>query len=105
MVEGGESLRFAIEPGQPFRIAGDKRRQDFDGDVAVEPRVARAVDGPHAAFAEFGNDFEGADTLADHARGLMSAQIRTDSIAPRNQCLNGAENALTHVAGRQQKIA
>ena len=39
-------------------------RQDLDRDVAIEPRVARAVDLTHSACAEGADDFERTDSRA-----------------------------------------
>ena len=43
---------FAIEAGQPFRVARERLRQNLERDVAVETRVARPVNLAHAAGAE-----------------------------------------------------
>ena len=43
------------------------RRNQLDGDVAIEPRVAGAVDDPHAAAAQFRDDLVTiCETLTDH---------------------------------------
>ena len=39
MIQRGEGLGFALEAGNPFRIAGEGRRQHFDRDIAIEFRV------------------------------------------------------------------
>ena len=39
---------------------------DFDGPVALEHLVARAVDGAHAAFAELGEDAIVPEHVVDH---------------------------------------
>src|SRR3970040_555540 len=52
MAERGERPGFALEPLLQGRISGDVRREDFDGDRTVEPRVARAIDFAHPARAE-----------------------------------------------------
>jgi len=42
-------------------IVGQRMREDFDGDVALQPGVARAVDFAHAACAQERNDLVGAE--------------------------------------------
>jgi hypothetical protein len=42
MIEGGEGLGFACEPGEAVAVVGDRVRQDFKGDIAIELRVAGA---------------------------------------------------------------
>ena len=64
MVERRQHLRFALEPREPFGIGGEQIRQDFDGDVAIELRVAGAVDLAHAALADQRDDFVDAETVA-----------------------------------------
>ena len=48
MVECGEHLRFAFEASQAIAVVGQMLRQDLDGDVALQLRVARAIDLAHA---------------------------------------------------------
>ena len=52
MRERGDGLRLALEARAAIRIVGERRRQDLDGDVAVEPRIAGAIDLAHAARAD-----------------------------------------------------
>ena len=51
MGERRNRVRFALEPRQRFRIARDGGRNDFDRDVTIQTRVARAIDLAHSAFA------------------------------------------------------
>ena len=60
MIERGGRARFLLEPAQPIGVTGERRRQDLDGDVAAEPRVARAIDLAHAARTDGVDDFVGA---------------------------------------------
>ena len=64
MIQGCEDFRFTPESGQPLGIAGERCRQDLDGDFAFEVRVARAIHLAHAARAEQGDDLVGADARA-----------------------------------------
>ena len=52
MVQRRQRLRFARESRQAIRIAREEIRQDLDRDVAIELRIARAVDLAHPAGAE-----------------------------------------------------
>ena len=51
MVQRREHLRFALEAREAIGIGGEGVRQDLDRDVAIELRVARAIDLAHAAGA------------------------------------------------------
>ena len=64
MVERGERLRFAGEAPEPIRIGGEGFRQDLQRDVAIEPRVARAVDLAHSTGAKRSKDFIRANASA-----------------------------------------
>jgi len=57
MIQRREDLRFALESRQALGIGGEQIRQDLDGDVAMQPRVAGAIHLPHAARANGRNDF------------------------------------------------
>ena len=46
------ALAFAVETLTQLRITGEMFGQDFDGDGAFEPRVARAIDLAHSSGAE-----------------------------------------------------
>ena len=52
MIERGEHARFAFEAGQAVGVVLERARQDFDRDVATQPRVARAVHFAHPADAQ-----------------------------------------------------
>jgi hypothetical protein len=56
MLEGGDRAGFALEAVSRLGGLGDIRGQHLDGDVAIEPRVARLVDLAHAARADRGDD-------------------------------------------------
>jgi hypothetical protein len=52
VVEGGDALRLALEAGTELRVGRQLRRQQLERDLAIEARVARAVNLAHAARAE-----------------------------------------------------
>ena len=56
MVQRREDLRFALEPGQSLGIAGERGRENLDGDVAAQLRVAGAIHLAHAARAKLRDD-------------------------------------------------
>jgi hypothetical protein len=74
MIELGEKKRFLAEvPARSF-ILEEAEREDFDGDVAVEAFVARAVDFAHTADADFVEDAVMAERLANHRGGTVSVR-------------------------------
>jgi hypothetical protein len=54
VVQRGNGQRFTREPMPVIGIVG---LEDFEGDVALEPRVVGPVDLTHATGAKQGNDF------------------------------------------------
>ena len=47
MIQRGECPRLAVESCEAFRIVGKQVGKDFDRDVAVQLRVASAIDMAH----------------------------------------------------------
>ena len=64
MIERGERLRLACEPGESVGIARERIRQDLQRDIAIELRVAGAIHLAHAAFANLRGDFVDAEANA-----------------------------------------
>ena len=56
MIQRRQHLRFTPESGQPVGIARERIRQHLERDVAIELRVAGAVDLAHAAGANGSDD-------------------------------------------------
>ena len=52
MVQGGRGERFLFKAAKPVFIGRKRGRQELDGDVAIQPRVARAIDFSHPAGAQ-----------------------------------------------------
>jgi hypothetical protein len=46
-----------FEPAEDFRIAGEVRANQLEGNEAFELRIARLVNGAHSALAEQCEDF------------------------------------------------
>ena len=70
MIQRREHLRFALEARKTIGIARKCVRQDFDRDIAPEPRIARAVDVAHPAAADQRDDLvspESGSTRQRHA--------------------------------------
>ncbi len=63
MIQRRQHLRFAFEARHVLGVAGQRRWQHFDGDVAIQLAVAGAVDFAHAAGAEGRDDFVGAELV------------------------------------------
>jgi hypothetical protein len=57
VVQRGKRLRLAFEAHQPIGIGRERLGQDFQRDVAIELRIARAIHLTHAACAEAAGDF------------------------------------------------
>jgi hypothetical protein len=64
-IEDGENIRviqrsrgagFLLEATQTIGVGGKTDGQNLDGDVASEPRIARAIDFAHAARSDGGKD-------------------------------------------------
>ena len=52
MIQRRKRLCFACEPGKPIGVVRERVREDLQGDVAIEPGIARAIDLAHPAFAD-----------------------------------------------------
>ena len=68
MIQGGEGPRFAVEAYAPLRVAGEKLRQDLQGHVTPEFRVACAIDFAHAASTCGGEHFIRTEAGANRKR-------------------------------------
>src|ERR1700674_5007922 len=61
MRNGRKSAGFAFEATLEFGSAGQMGGKDFDRDAAIKTGVTSAVDFAHAASADGGDDFVGAE--------------------------------------------
>ena len=52
MIERGQDARLALEAREAIRIGREQCRQQLDGDVSIEPGVARAIHLAHASSAK-----------------------------------------------------
>ena len=64
MVQRREHFRFALKACEPIVIRRDGRRQNLDGDLALQLGVGGPIHLAHAAFANLGGDFVDAEPRA-----------------------------------------
>ena len=64
MVERGGGARLLLESPHAIGIADNVRQQDFESDLAAQPRVVGAIDLAHPARAERRLDLVGTDSCA-----------------------------------------
>jgi hypothetical protein len=81
MVHGREKTRLALEPGKPLGVVLDIFRENLDGDVAPEPRIARPVDDPHSPGTELVQDLVMGESRSDH-RPTAAENTRYSSMTP-----------------------
>ncbi len=65
MLERRRRLCFLDEAGAPIRIGDELRRQHLQRHVAVQPRIAGAIDHAHTSAADFVEDFVAAERAPD----------------------------------------
>src|SRR5262249_10274931 len=63
---------FTVEAFAELRLSGERLGEDFDGDRAIEARVASAIHLPHATLADQGNDLVCAEPGAGGQRHFSS---------------------------------
>ena len=62
MIQRGEDLRFALEPREAVGVGRERIRQHLQGDRRASALVSvRSPDLAHAALADQGGDFIGAE--------------------------------------------
>lgn len=62
MIQRREHLRLAPKSREPICIVHDRIGQHFDGDIAIQPRIARPIHFAHPARARQREDFVCAET-------------------------------------------
>ena len=88
VAERGQHPGLALEPREPIWMVGKGRQEDFDGDVALELRVARAVHLPHATRPDTAQDRVGPEPGPAAQRGRVI----------RGRFHSGSEPESTHSA-------
>jgi hypothetical protein len=82
-----KSRRLLLEPAEPVRVVGHRRRQDLDGHVALQPRVARAVDLAHSARPERGADLVRSEPCSGGKRhDICSPQVALERRSDLEAC-------------------
>src|SRR5574341_516162 len=74
-----------MESGQPFGISRKCVGQDLDRDLAIELRIACAIDFAHPPGAQRAGDLEGADACPGrhcHARSILPYDDATGRTCP-----------------------
>ena len=74
MIERAGRTRFLFEAVHAVGEFGERRRQDFDRDVAADAGVMRAIHLAHPARADAGDDLVGAESgswLQGHWTGAL----------------------------------
>jgi hypothetical protein len=84
MVQRGEGTGLPIEAGQPLGVLRNRRRQDLDGDLAVEVRVGRPVHLAHSTFAKLVDDAIRTESISRLHRGLVLASVDAPKLAHRS---------------------
>ena len=64
MVQCAGGARLLLESPQPVRVAGKSGGQHLDRDLALQPRIACAIDFAHSARADLPQDFIRTDARA-----------------------------------------
>src|SRR5579859_1213133 len=69
MVEFGQGQGFLAESFARRVLSQLSGREDFQGNISVEPLIARSIDNAHSTGADLFEDMVMADSLADHGLG------------------------------------
>ena len=95
-LSAASDLCFALEPREPLWIGGKQLRQHLDRHLAMELRIARAIDLAHSARADRAEDFIGTYESScgyrhvSGVRGLYAAGVsrsRGSTDSPRSSHL------------------
>ena len=92
MVEGSEDLRFAFEAREPVRIGRERVGQNLERDVALQLRVARAIDLAHPAGAEQRDDLvvaEPGSSREGHTASIVGRRATACDGARRRRGVTG----------------
>jgi hypothetical protein len=64
MIQGGEDFRFALKACQSVGVRRQRRWEDLDGNLTLQPRIRRPIDFPHPTRADLRGDFVDAEAGA-----------------------------------------
>ena len=79
MIDRGDGHRLAAQTLARVRVSRQLARQQLDGDLTIEPRVAGAIDLAHASGPEGGHNLVAAESRA--GREASDVANRADSSA------------------------
>ena len=82
MVQGRQRLRFARESCEPVRIVGERIREGFECDIAIQLRVASPVYQTHSALANLRGDFVDAEARADGEAQALLVEYTPPALLP-----------------------
>jgi hypothetical protein len=80
MIQRREHFGFTLESRDPIRIGGDRRRQNLDGDIALQLGIRRAVDLSHAACADWRGDIVDAEARAEDQSQRVTSRVKSPSL-------------------------
>ena len=98
MIQRGEHPRLPLEAREPLGVARECVRQEFDRDIALELRVARAVHLTHAARTEQGLHLIHTKSLPFHHQRSLVPSV----VAPNHR--GSLEKALRALVRRQERL-
>jgi hypothetical protein len=75
MIQGGDCTGFLLEAPEAFRISGNVSPKDFDGYIAPQARIPRAIDLPHSPRTHWGKDLIRAEASAGRERHGFARRI------------------------------
>src|SRR5215467_12845118 len=75
MIERRKEARLTLEARAPAGVVAERRRQDFDRDVAAKRRVASAIDLAHAARTDVPLDLVDAKHAARERRASFQKAV------------------------------
>ncbi len=85
VVQRAGGARLVLEAAQALRVGGEHLGQHLDGDVAVQPPVARAIHLAHPAGSEGSGDLVGSDVSPDfEGHGLRTVDAVCKSKIPHD---------------------
>ena len=76
MVQRRQHLRLALEARHAALIIGERGRKDLDSDIAVQPRISRAIHFAHPARTQRADDLIRAETGSIRERHIESTLHR-----------------------------
>ena len=94
MVQRGENLRFPLEPGEAVWVGGERFGEDLERNLALELRISRLIDLPHAAFAD-----EGGHVVVPESRADLEGHRLSWNNRRRSEQLYGDGALISHRRG------